>query len=107
MLEEQVALLAAENADWQYPGEDGHGEYCEGLYIGYRHVNRAGLVPLFSFGFRLTFTIFDLGNHSCGRIPWSRATRLPFPCDRRAPGRWSSSLMYVALKPVLNVPTRN
>lgn len=50
-----------EHPDRQYPGEDGHVEYSEGLYIGYRHVDRAGLTPLFPFGFGLSYTTFELG----------------------------------------------
>ena len=50
-----------ERPDRQYPGEDGHVEYREGLYIGYRHVDRAGLTPLFPFGFGLSYTTFALG----------------------------------------------
>ena len=50
-----------EQPDRQYPGEDGHVEYREGLYIGYRHVDRAGLTPLFPFGFGLSYTTFELG----------------------------------------------
>ncbi len=50
-----------EQPDRQYPGEDGQVEYHEGLYIGYRHVDRAGLTPLFPFGFGLSYTAFELG----------------------------------------------
>jgi beta-glucosidase len=50
-----------EHPDRQYPGEDGHVEYREGLYIGYRHVDRTGLAPLFPFGFGLSYTTFELG----------------------------------------------
>jgi beta-glucosidase len=50
-----------ERPDRQYPGADGHVEYREGLYIGYRHVDRAGLTPLFPFGYGLSYTTFALG----------------------------------------------
>jgi beta-glucosidase len=50
-----------EHPDRQYPGEDDHVEYREELYIGYRHVDRAGLTPLFPFGFGLSYTTFALG----------------------------------------------
>ncbi|MBA3947562.1 MAG: glycoside hydrolase family 3 C-terminal domain-containing protein [Herpetosiphonaceae bacterium] len=50
-----------EHPDRQYPGTDGHVEYREGLYIGYRHVDRAALTPRFPFGFGLSYTTFELG----------------------------------------------
>ena len=37
-----------ETPDLQYPGVDGHVEYSEGLFIGYRHVNRAGTTAALS-----------------------------------------------------------
>lgn len=50
------------NPDVQYPGVGGRVEYQEGLFTGYRHVDKAGLKPLFPFGYGLSYTTFDLSN---------------------------------------------
>ncbi|GAA5436637.1 glycoside hydrolase family 3 C-terminal domain-containing protein [Deinococcus aquaticus] len=50
------------NPDVQYPGVDGRVEYVEGLYTGYRHVDRSGITPLFPFGFGLSYTTFEVSN---------------------------------------------
>ena len=44
-----------------YPGKDGHVAYREGVFVGYRHFDRAGTGTLFPFGFGLGYTRFDWG----------------------------------------------
>lgn len=44
-----------------YPGVEGHVRYAEGLFIGYRHYQRAALPTQFAFGHGLSYTDFAYG----------------------------------------------
>ncbi len=44
-----------------YPGQDGVVRYGEGVLVGYRHYDQAGIEPAFAFGHGLGYTSFELG----------------------------------------------
>lgn len=52
--------------------KDRHGryrftEYAEGIYVGYRGIEKFGLTPLYPFGFGLTYSSFEYSGMNVGR----------------------------------------
>jgi len=55
--------LAANREDYpdaaNFPGKNNEVDYAEGIYVGYRHFDKASIQPLFPFGYGLSYTTFD------------------------------------------------
>lgn len=60
-LADTIAAKREDYSDWpNYPGANGKVLYAEGIYVGYRHFDKAKIKPLFPFGFGLSYTTFAL-----------------------------------------------
>ena len=58
-LSSTFAVRREDYGDWgNYPGTGDTVTYAEGLYVGYRHFDKADIAPLFPFGFGLSYTTF-------------------------------------------------
>jgi beta-glucosidase len=52
-----------------YPGAEGKVIYGEGIFVGYRHYESAGVVPLFPFGHGLSYAAFEYGRPQVVDVP--------------------------------------
>ena len=51
-----------------YPGENLHVNYAEGIYVGYRYYDTKNVEPQFPFGFGLSYTKFEYSDLKVGEI---------------------------------------
>ena len=64
-----IANKREDYSDWpNYPGDDNQVKYAEGIYVGYRHFDKANIAPLFPFGFGLSYTTFAYSSATAPRV---------------------------------------
>lgn len=62
-LPDTFAFRREDYSDWpNYPGAKDTVKYAEGIYVGYRHFDKARIKPRFPFGFGLSYTTFDFSD---------------------------------------------
>ena len=65
-LPDTIAFRREDYSDFpNYPGDGKNVSYSEGIYVGYRHFERAHILPRYPFGFGLSYTKFRFGKISC------------------------------------------
>ena len=77
--------LAASRDDYpdasNFPGANHQVNYAEGIYVGYRHFDQAGIQPLFPFGHGLSYTTFDYAHLKLSRPELAPDGRLTASVD--------------------------
>ncbi len=64
-----------------YPGENGHVRYGEGIFVGYRYYDYKDVAPLFPFGHGLAYTDFAYDNLRLERDSIRPGEKLAFSVD--------------------------
>ena len=59
-----------------YPGGKGFVHYNEGLFLGYRFIDKTGKTPLFPFGFGLSYSKFKIS--TTGRVLEKKSINIPY-----------------------------
>src|SRR4051812_11916076 len=89
----------------QYPGKDGKAVYSEGLRVGYRWFDAAGVQPLFPFGYGLSYTRFAYSGLKV--TPRGHGARVRFTIANTGarPGA-ETGQVYVGFPPYAGEPPR-
>ena len=69
-----------------YPGANGVVRYEEGLFVGYRHYDRAGIEPAIAFGHGLSYTTFEWGTPAIAGSGADWQVGVPVQNTGRRPG---------------------
>ena len=64
----------------EYPG-DGQVVYRDGIFVGYRWIEKERIEPLFAFGHGLSYTTFDIANVHADRTSLATTGRLRVSAD--------------------------
>ena len=106
--------LAADRNDYpdanNFPGANHEVNYAEGIYVGYRHFDTAGIQPLFPFGYGLSYTTFGYDHLQLSKAELSPDDSITVSADitntgKRA-GEEVAELYLRDLHPKIDKPVR-
>jgi beta-glucosidase len=80
--------------------------YGEGVFVGYRHYETAGVAPQFPFGHGLSFTSFAYGEPEVVREPGRISVTIPLANTGVRPGTEVVQVYVRPLSPALPRPDR-
>ncbi len=79
------------NAVGEYPGNGTSVNYKDGIYVGYRYIDKQHLSPLFPFGYGLSYTTFKYGKLSSDKIIMNSNDSISFKIDITNNGKRAGS----------------
>jgi len=83
-----------------YPGDGVSVKYDEGLFIGYRHFDHAGIEPHFPFGFGLSYTDFVFSEPQTSTSEWRFGERMNVTVQVKNTGtREGKAVVQLYLRP--------
>jgi beta-glucosidase len=84
-----------------YPGENGQVLYGEGLFVGYRYYDKKDIVPLFPFGYGLSYTTFAYRNLKLSKPEYAAGDMIRLSVDVENTGsRAGKEIVQVYLRDV-------
>lgn len=93
-----------------FPGTNGTVQYSEGIYVGYRHFDKAKIDPVYPFGYGLSYTTFLYSNIRLSTAKWNGAGTVTVTADITNTGKRSGAevaeLYIHPLQPTIDRPIR-
>lgn len=74
-----------------YPGVNQEADYKEGIFVGYRWLDKEKIKPLFPFGYGLSYTTFEYGNVTSDKSKLTENDQITFKVKVKNTGKRDGS----------------
>ncbi|GHV42647.1 glycosyl hydrolase [Spirochaetia bacterium] len=89
-LAETFPLKLSDNPSFlNFPGENGHVEYREGVFVGYRYYDKKEMDVLFPFGYGLSYTAFEYNDLTLDKTHMTDTETLTVSCKIKNTGEYT------------------